>query len=215
MGFSGADSVNGGAGADSILLSASSTDLNNATDAQITNIEAVSASSATTGVTIDLRNQSEGFTITGSGLDDVITGGAGVDKITAGNGADTIIGFVGADSIDGGAGQDTIALAGTSAGLNAASNSQIANVEAVSAVSANAGVTIDLHKQTEGFAITGSSFADSMIGGAGADVIVGGAGNDSITGGGGLDFLTGGQGTDTFIFKALADSTPGASPDNH
>lgn len=49
MGFVGADTVNGGAGTDTILLSATPTDLNTATNAQITNVEAVSAASATAG----------------------------------------------------------------------------------------------------------------------------------------------------------------------
>jgi Ca2+-binding RTX toxin-like protein len=83
---------------------------------------------------------------------------------------------VGTDKVDGGDGMDTIALSATSANLNAAMDAQIINVEAVLAASAVAGVTIDLHKQTEGFIITG------------------GAGNDTLSGGGNL-------GNDTFVFR--------------
>ena len=167
VGFIGADNVNGGAGTDKIAISTTSLDLNTAMDAQVLNVEAVNASSATVGVTIDLHNQSEGFTITGSGLDDVIAGGTGTDNINGGTGNDVINGFVGADTVNGGAGTDTIALSGTSADLNVASNSQITNIEAVSAASANASVTIDLHNQGDGFAITGSTFADTIIGSTG------------------------------------------------
>src|SRR5262249_13674585 len=152
--------------ADTIQLSATSTNLNSATDAQIVNVENISAAGASTGVTIDLHNQSEGFTIIGSSFADILTGGAG---------SDTFMGFAGSDVVNGGPGTDTIQLAGTSADLNAASDAQIINVEAVSAANAGAGVTIDLHNQSEGFILTGSSFADILAGGAGADTINGGS----------------------------------------
>ena len=43
-------------------------------------------------------------------------------------------------------------------------------------------------------------------------MLTGGAGNDTITGGGGADTLTGGLGNETFVYTALANSTP-ATPD--
>ncbi|WP_208608655.1 Ig-like domain-containing protein [Bradyrhizobium stylosanthis] len=136
-----------------------------------------------------------------SGNDNVTTGSNGADLIATGAGNDTINGFVGADKIDGGTGADTIALTATSADLNNATDGQIVNVEAVSAASATSGVNIDLHNQSEGFAITGSSLAD---------VIIGGAGGDRIIGGGQGDTLTGGPGSDTFVYNATSDSKPGA-----
>ena len=78
-----------------------------------------------------------------------------------------IIGFVGADSVDGGAGTDTIVLTGTSPDLNAASDAQIVNVDAISAAGANAGVTIDLQHQSDGFTIIGSAFGDTITGSSG------------------------------------------------
>ena len=170
IGFVGADTVNGGAGTDSIVLSATSGDLNTATDAQIVNVEAINAASAAIGVVIDLHSQSEGFTVTGSASDDTITGGVGADSIAAGGGNDQIIGFVGADTVNGGAGTDTIVLSETSTDLNTATNARITNIEAVSAASATAGVTIDLHNQSEGFTVTGSAFADLITGGGGAEL---------------------------------------------
>ena len=62
-------------------------------------------------------------------------------------------------------------IAATSADLNSASNAQIINVEAVSAATAAAGVTINLSAQSEGFSITGSGFADIITGGNDADTI--------------------------------------------
>ncbi|MFK4525265.1 Ca2+-binding RTX toxin-like protein [Bradyrhizobium japonicum] len=199
IGFVGADTVNGGAGTDSIVLSATSTDLNTAADAQIINVEAINASSAAASVVIDLHSQSEGFTVTGSASDDIITGGSGVDTIAAGGGNDRIIGFNGADTVNGGAGTDTIVLSGTSIGLNTATNSQVTNVEAISAASASAGVTIDLHNQSEGFAITGSAFADLITGGGGADTLIGGLGDDTyvVANTGDSVVENAGEGTDT------------------
>ncbi|UGX94085.1 Ig-like domain-containing protein [Bradyrhizobium barranii subsp. barranii] len=199
IGFVGADTVNGGAGTDSVILSATSSDLNTAADAQIVNVEAINAASAAAGVVIDLHSQSEGFTITGTTSDDIITGGAGADSITAGGGNDKIIGFIGADIVNGGAGTDTIVLSATSTGLNTATNAQITNVEAVSAASADAGVTIDIHNQSEKFIITGSAFADQIAGGGGADTLIGGLGDDTyiITNTGDTVVENAGEGTDT------------------
>ena len=42
-------------------------------------------------MTIDLHNQSEGFTINGSARADIITGGAGVDTLIGGLGNDTYV----------------------------------------------------------------------------------------------------------------------------
>jgi len=136
-----------------------------------------------------------------SGNDNVTTGSSGADLIVTGAGNDTINGFVGADKIDGGTGTDTIALTATSVDLNNATDGQIVNVEAMSAASAASGVSIDMHNQSEGFAITGSSFADAIIGGAGGDRIVGGGKGDT---------LTGGPGSDTFVYNTTSDSKPGA-----
>ena len=183
IGFVGADSVNGGLGYDTIMLTATSPDLNAASDAQIVNVEAVSAATAASAVTINLHHQTEGFTIAGSSYADVLAGGSGND---------TFVGFVGADTINGGAGFDTIKLTATSPDLNSASDAQIVNVEAVSAATATAGVTINLHHQTEGFTITGSKFSDTLIGGSGNDNLAGGSGNDTLTGGGS---------NDTFVFR--------------
>ena len=77
---------------------------------------------------------------------------------------------IGAGTINLGAGTgDTINLTSTSADLNTlgATNASIQGVEAISAASAAAGVTITLSGQTEAFAITGSAQADTITGGDG------------------------------------------------
>jgi len=208
IGFIGADVINGGAGTDTVQLTATSTDLNSASDAQITNVEAISAATAAAGVTVDLHSQTEGFTISGSASADTIRGGTGADTISAGNGDDTIIGFSGTDAVNGGAGTDTLQL---DSDLIGTTNAQISGVEAVSAVTAATGVTVDLHNQTEALTITGSGFADIITGGTGNDTIVGGAGDDTIVGFAGSDNLDGGTGIDTIRLTATSTALNGAT----
>src|SRR5262249_28362904 len=158
------DHVDGGNGTDTIQLTGTSAGLNSAADSDVINVEAVSAATAGEAVTIDLHQQSDGFAITGSAQGDTITGSSGDD---------TIVGFVGADKVDGGGGADTIALTTTSSDLNGAADGDIVNVAAVSAAGASGGITIDLSNQSDGFAITGSAFADTITGSSGDDRIVG------------------------------------------
>ena len=58
--------------------------------------------------------------------------------------------------------------------------------------------------------LTGGKGNDHLDGGAGADHLDGASGNDVISGGSGADFLTGGAGSDTFVYTAVAGSTPSA-----
>ena len=189
VGFSGAQTVDGGAGTDTIRISGTSVHLNAASDAQIINVEAISASGAQGSVVLDLSRQSERLTLTGSRFADLITGTSGSDVISAGSGDDRIMGFAGADRINGGGGRDTLVLNETSAALNTAGNSQLASVEVVTAHSAASGVTISLVNQTERFTITGSAFADSITGGQGSDVFTDVTEGDVVNGAGGRDTL--------------------------
>ncbi|MGE0503572.1 MAG: DUF5801 repeats-in-toxin domain-containing protein [Rhizobiaceae bacterium] len=94
-------------------------------------------------------------------------------------------------------GTDTISITSTSAGLNGMSDGNLSGVETISASTAAAGVTIDLSSQSaEGFVVTGSNFADTLIGGAKVDFITGGEGND---------FLYGGGEDDRYLFRFTGD----------
>ena len=158
------------AGTDTLNVGASFT---STSDAQIVNIENVTLTAAST---LNLSNQTEGFTITGS---------SGVDFITAGSGNDTIVGAVNDTLLDGGAGTDTLKIG---ASFTSTSDAQIVNIENVTLTAS--GTTLNLSNQTEAFNIIGSS---------GADTITGGSGNDTITGGAGADTMTGGSGADRFV----------------
>jgi Ca2+-binding RTX toxin-like protein len=124
------------------------------------------------------------------------SGGAALNGTSAG---EHIFGFAGSDTVNGGRGTDKLVLTATSSDLNNASNGQLVNVEEVSAVAALAGVTIDLHNQTEALTIAGSSNADTITGGSGVDTIAGGEGADILNGGAGADKLNGEAGGDSFI----------------
>ena len=93
--------------------------------------------------------------------------------------------------------------------LNAHGDDKIAGVEAISAASATAGVTINLNRQTEAFSITGGKGADTIDGGAGNDTIK--LANGDFAAG---EFLTGGSGTDTIVLTNATRSTspPARSP---
>ena len=201
-GSSGADTITGGSGADSITAGAGNdiivgaqndtlldggadtdtlqvaTNFTSTSDGQIANIENVTLTSA---ATLNLANQTEGFTITGSSGADTITGGSGADSTMAGAGNDIIVGAQNDTLLDGGADTDTLQVG---ANFTSSSDGQIANIENVTLTAA---VTLNLANQTEGFNINGSSGADTIIGGSGADTINGQAGNDTLTGNGGAD----------------------------
>ncbi len=201
VGFAGADSLDGGVGSlDTLILNATSTDLNRATDLQLQNIEIIDASASTSGVLLNLSSQlGEAFEI---------LGGSFADTITGSNVSDAFIGFAGADSLNGGAGSlDTLVLNATSTDLNRATDLQLENIEVIDASNSSSGILINLSSQLgEAFEIVGGSFADTIVGGSSADSIVGGAGADALSGGAGADSLTGGAGADKFVIASNADT---------
>src|SRR6185503_1318688 len=75
--FVGADSLHGGSQGDTLFLTATSADLNAASDLQLVGIDAFIVASASTAIAINLANQSEALTITGGNQADTLTGGSG------------------------------------------------------------------------------------------------------------------------------------------
>ena len=203
-GGTGADSISAGAGNDVINVTASNDTLldggadtdtlqvganfTSSSDAQVANIENVTLTAA---AILNLTNQTESFTITGS---------AGIDSITAGSGNDTIVGAQNDTLLAGGIGADTLQLG---AGFNDTGDGQITGIENVTLTAA---ATLDLGAQTEAFTITGSSGVDTITGGTGADSISAGAGNDVIIVTASNDALLDG-GTDTDTLQVGASFT--------
>ena len=94
-GFAGADTIDGGGGADTLVLTATSTDLNNAGDGQLLNMQTVDAAAATGSINIDLQRQSEAINIAGGSFADTIIAASGGGVVTGGAGNDSISGSLG------------------------------------------------------------------------------------------------------------------------
>ncbi len=162
-----------------------------------------------------------GVTITGTASADTIDGTTSArgqqvatqeaDTISGKGGNDIIHGLGGNDVIDGGSGNDQLFGDGGN--------------DTVSYASATAAVTVDLSLTTaqntggagtdtvSGFEnLTGSSYADMLIGDGNGNIIKGGNGNDTLKPGGGYDVVTGGGGSDKFVFLQVSDSAT-SNPD--
>ncbi|MDM9626773.1 VCBS domain-containing protein [Rhizobium sp. S152] len=99
--------LDGGSGTDTLQVGANFTSTG---DDQIVNIEKVSLTAA---VKLDLSNQTEGFTITGSSGADTIIGGSGNDTITGGRGGDTLTGGAGKDTFVIASGDSSFSISGS------------------------------------------------------------------------------------------------------
>ena len=140
---------------------------------------------------------------------------SGVDNFTMGAGNDMayLAGISIASSYDGGVGTDSLDLGGVGAAVKFDMSLTTNNLSLINTPS---------HISTaKGFEKAyGSGDADIFIGSTAADFIDGRGGADAVTGGGGADKLyagatnpagTGDGAIDTFIYKALGDSTTSAA----
>jgi Ca2+-binding RTX toxin-like protein len=229
--------VDGGANTavgDTLLISAGA-NIFGLTNGQLTNVENVTLLGS---VSVVLVNQTEAFTVNGSGFNDTITtgsgndtiyGNAGNDSITAGDGNNEITGGIGNDTIISGLGNDTIFGAdnndsidgggGTndlqlSADYAPAADGNLNNVQNVDASGASAGVQIYLWDQTESFTVTGSNFNDHIWASKGGDIISGGTGDDTIQGNVGNDSISGGAGDDRITDFVGTDTIDGGTGAN-
>jgi Ca2+-binding RTX toxin-like protein len=147
-------------------------------------------------------------TISGNSLDNILRGGGGNDTLKGGGGADHLYGDAGNDTLKGGGGADYLD-GGT--GVNTADYAASA-----------AGVFVDLLTRagSGGDAqgdtlvniqnVSGTQYADTLIGNSQANTLLGGDGNDVIYAEGSGDHLDGGNGTDWVVFF---DSTAGVTVD--
>jgi hypothetical protein len=118
--------LNGGSGNDTLQVGANFTSTSND---QIVNIENVVITTA--GIVLNLSNQTEGFTITGTTGAESMTGGSGNDTFNLGSSH-----FASGESIDGGAGNnDAVVL--TAAGTFNFTNGSLTNVEILTGSSGN------------------------------------------------------------------------------
>jgi Ca2+-binding RTX toxin-like protein len=217
-------SIDGGAGANTLVMRATSTVDLNAADQTIGDTVAVAffqnvdASGLTNAVRIG--GSSAANRLTGGSGADIIDGAGGADVIVAGAGADTVTYRGGETSIDGGSGSDTLTLAGA-VGLTAINFALPAGVDQTigDAPLVTGFENLDASAISVGLTVTGSALANTLVTGAGADVIHGGGGADVIDAGAGDDFvdyygfevsIDGGAGSNTLVLKAAATINLGA-----
>ncbi|RXH10118.1 Hint domain-containing protein [Bradyrhizobium guangzhouense] len=131
-------------------------------------------------------SQLQGFTKPGTSGDDVLKGSIYNDQLYGLEGNDTLIGGPGADLLDGGAGSDTVDYSASLEGVHV----DLTLSGAQEGGDAAGDVLVSIEN------ITGSDYADHLVGDQGANVIYGRYGNDVITGNGGADQLHGGFGND-------------------
>lgn len=131
---------------------------------------------------------------------DVIWGYGGNDWIYGLNGNDVIIGGSGADHIYGGAGSDFSSYQDSTAGVI---------VSLVTGLGSGGYAQGDILDDIEN--LTGSLYADILIGNDEANILSGFSGNDTIKGGGGADTLYGDNGDDTLIGGTGGDTLNGGS----
>jgi len=141
--------------------------------------------------------------ISGGAGDDTILGQDGFNTLDGGLGADLLIGGASFDVLDGGEGDDTLEGGPGGDAMNGRGG-----VDTASYLSAGAGVRVHLLNQIEGRGealgdtlidienLTGSSFADTLIGDAEGNVLSGVAGDDQLFGEDGNDLLFAGFGDD-------------------
>ncbi|MEH2462534.1 beta strand repeat-containing protein [Nostoc sp.] len=176
-GVSGKDTIDGGKGED--LLSV---DYTNATGGITTTFNATTnIGSITAGTNLVRYKNIEQLNISGTAYDDNIIGNNGNDTLSTGSG--------GKDTIDGGKGDDVLYVdySGATGGITTTFNATT-NIGSITA-----GTYRVSYKNIEGLNITGTGYADNIVGSNGNDTISGGSNynssGDTIIGGAGDDRL--------------------------
>ena len=201
------DVYDGGAGTDTLDLSALSTDITLNADQNVVNGFAAQGFDLTAGGQLATFTNINNF-IFGSGNDVIYMNiendfhaGAGNDQLFIES-----IGIFNGDIIDGGTGIDTLDLSmgvGRTYVTDLIANTLDENGGAF--VSTLAGIE-NVNGNDQNDVMTGDANDNVLNGNGGDDIINGGDGNDTITGGAGADTLSGGLGDDTFLVTVAGTS---------
>lgn len=193
-GAGGNDILEGMGGADT-LIGGSGNNTASYANAAVAVIASLTAPAGNTGdaagdVYIDIQN------LTGSAFADSLSGDANSNILSGGVGDDVLEGFGNADFLVGGDGTDTATYANSTSYVMASLTS---NLSGFSSAGDAAG---DTYSSIEN--LTGSNYADTLIGDHLDNVINGGAGDDSLEGMAGADTLNGGGGNNTASYEYAA-----------
>ncbi len=218
----GFDSVDGGAGTDTISALANSTVIGLSL---LTGVETISVGTFT-GVSIAGSTLNDNLNFSTATLTGItkIDGGTGDDIIVGSAGIDTILGSGGNDTLSGGLGNDIFQYTGTANGFDAVDGgtgtdtiSALANATVIGLSSLTGVETISAGTFT-GVFISGSGNADTLdftsVTLTGITKIDAGFGNDVITGSAGIDTILGNDGNDTLFGGAGNDSLSGDNGDD-
>jgi serralysin len=134
----------------------------------------------------------------GEGDADTLRGGSFTDLLDGGGGDDILEGRGGADLLKGNTGVDAATYEGALKGVTASLANSASNTGDAAG---------DSYDEIEN--LTGSAFADRLIGDTGANTLDGRGGNDTLDGGAGFDILIGDFGNDIFIGGAGLDTQTG------
>lgn len=135
-------------------------------------------------------NDAAGLLLVGNELDNTLVSGGGSDALRGMGGNDTYV-------VNGSGDRVVEAVGGGSDTVRTSVDYMLSAGQEIESLRAEMGTT-------NGLALTGNAFANSVFGGAG---------DDRLAGGGGTDSLLGGSGSDTFVFRTLSDSSVGAERD--
>ena len=217
------DTISGGAGIDTLVINPGG--FSSSVDKNLQNIEAITF---VAGGSLDLRDQTEGFLITGSdvgkyGGSDYIIGGAGADTIFAGSGNDYILinkfSDVANDLIDGGSDFDYITVNVSEEDIDG--TLQLINVSHVEKIyidgDYNANLDVSLINGDGyggGYGGYGGGFGSNFGGGYGGLDIVGNGGDNYISATNGSDEVHGNSGNDILVGNAGRDLITGDDGDD-
>ena len=186
-GQDGADLLDGGAGNDTASYANAGTAVR----------ASLASASGNTGAAAGDRYSSI-ENLTGSANDDTLIGNSGVNIIKGGDGNDTLDGGAGSSNGDTLIGDDGIDTATYAAAGAAVTASLSTSFSAGAAVVQSGDATGDTFSSVEN--LTGSAFADTLIGDNGVNTLAGGDGDDILEGMDGADLLDGGAGSNTATY---------------
>ncbi|WP_431323469.1 M10 family metallopeptidase C-terminal domain-containing protein [Rhizobium sp. YTU87027] len=193
----GIDTLRGGAGDDTYVISTGDIVIEDADGG----IDTVQTGLAAYTLSANVENLTYAGTMafagTGNALDNVIKGGIAADRLTGAAGNDTLDGGAGADTLIGGTGDDVYIIDIATDVVTEAVNEGTDTVR-----TRLAGLVLAANVENLTFTGTGN-FAGT--GNALANTITGGVGNDTLNGGAGADTLIGGMGNDTYIVDNVSD----------